>query len=266
MSKSVKRIFLWLFTVPAVLAVAAAWLIWGGVSNPANRGTIGEIKTPRGFERVEVESGSFGEFIRQFPLQERGSHMSYSDGRIALGQGIGYAVLDLPLLSDTEQCADAVMRMRAEYLWQSGRYGSIHFHSVSGKDQRYTGGADRKAFERYLIGVYGNSNTSSLRRELNSKPFKDIVPGDVFVYESSRPGYYGHAVLVADVAKNAKTGQTAVMLAQSSTPALTMHIIRDIPHPFRSPWIILDDSDKNLYISGFIHFYMSDLRGYKNHE
>ena len=262
MSKRVKRIIFWLFAVPAVLIAVAAWLIWGGVSNPANREAIGEIKAPRGFERVEVESGSFGEFIRQFPLQERGSHMKYSEGRIALGQGIGYAVLDLPLLSDTEQCADAVMRMRAEYLWRSGRYGSIHFHSVSGKDQRYGGGADRKAFERYLLKVFGNSNTSSLRQELKPKPFQEISPGDVFVYESPRPGYYGHAVLVADVARNARTGETAIMLAQSSTPALTMHIIRDIPHPFRSPWIILDDTDDSLYISGFIHFYMSDLRGW----
>lgn len=259
MSRRANRVILWLFAIPTVLIAGMAWLLWGGVSNPANRKAIGEITVPWGYERVDVKRGSFGDFIRKIPLQERGSHMKYSDGRIALGQYFGYAVLDLPLLADSEQCADAVMRMRAEYLWQNSQYGSIHFHSVSGKDQRYGGGSDRKAFERYLLKVFVNSNTSSLRQELKPKPFQEISPGDVFVYGSPRPGYYGHAVLVTDVARNTRTGKTAIMLAQSSTPALTMHIIRDILHPLRSPWIILDDTDEDLFISG-IHFDMLDLR------
>ena len=91
--------------------------------------------------------------------------------------------------------------------------------------------------------------------------FANIVPGDVFVYESPGAGYYGHAVLVVDVAINKKTGQKAIMLAQSSTPALTMHIIRDFLHPIRSPWIVLDDTTDELSISG-IHFEMSDLRSW----
>ena len=81
----------------------------------------------------------------------------------------------LPMLSNMEQCADAVMRMRAEYLWDKGRYDSIHFHSVSGVDQRYSGGSDRKAFENYLRRVFDNSNTSSLRRELKEKPFQSTL-------------------------------------------------------------------------------------------
>ena len=243
------------------LLVLASWLLWGGVSNPRNRSRIGEISVPRGYERVSVDPDSFGEFIRDFPLQKRGSHMKYYNGDLAYGQYFGYAVLDLPMLANTEQCADAVMRMRAEYLWNKGLYRSVHFHSVSGKDQKYCGNADRKAFEKYLRGVFDNSNTSSLRREMKPKAVENIAPGDVFVYESPGTGSYGHAVLVVDVAINKKTGKKAIMLAQSSTPALTMHIIRDFFHPILSPWVVLEDASDGFSISG-IHFEMSDLRSW----
>ena len=259
MSKRKKIFLIIIGAIPVTLLVLVAWLLWGGVSNPGNRNRIGDISVPRGYERVSVDSDSFGEFIRDFPLQKRGSHMKYFNGDLAYGQYFGYAVLDLPMLASTEQCADAVMRMRAEYLWSKGQYGSIHFRSVSGKDQKYGGNADRKAFEKYLRGVFDNSNTTSLRREMKPKALADIIPGDVFVYESPGAGYYGHAVLVVDVAINKKTGKKAIMLAQSSTPALTMHIIRDFLHPIRSPWVVLEDAADGLFVSG-ITFRITDLR------
>lgn len=261
MMKKPRKFLLWISAIPAVLLVGMAWILWGGVSNPAGRKTIGEISAPAGFERVEVPQGSFGAFIREFPLKRRGSHMRYYNGKLAYGQYFGYAVLDLPMISDIEQCADAVMRMRSEYLWSKGLYSSIHFHSVAGKDMRYGGGADRVAFEKYLRRVYDSANTASLRKYMNKKDFKDIAPGDVLVYEAPSAGVYGHAVLVADVAVNPKTGRKALMLAQSSTPALTMHITRNIFHPFRSPWVVIDDSDDAISISG-IRFKKTDLRGW----
>lgn len=256
-----KLIIISVFLISIVLLVGMAWLLWGGISNPAARHHISEISAPVGFERMAVEKDSFGAFIRNYPLQKRGSHIKYYNGSIAYGQYFGYAVLDLPMISEIEQCADAVMRMRAEYLWSRGLYNEIHFHSVSGEDQRYNGENNRNSFEKYLRSVYGKSNTASLRHELKKKEISKVSPGDVLVYESPRPGRYGHAVLVVDVAHNTKTGQTAIMLAQSSTPALTMHIIRDILHPFRSPWIILDENSERIFISG-ISFDKSDLRAW----
>ena len=245
--------------IPAAIIIGLVWIVWGGVSNPAGRKCIGEISTPHGFERVSVEEGSFGDYLRHVPLQRRGAHMRYYNGKIAYGQYFGYAVLDMPMISNAEQCADAVMRMRAEYLWSIGQYGRIHFHAVSGRDQKYSSGADRTSFENYLTKVFDCSNTTSLRREMKPKDIQHVAPGDVFVYESPGQGLYGHAVLVADVAYNVKTGQTALMLVQSSTPALTMHIIRDIFHPIRSPWVILDETCDCVVVSG-IHFGKDDLR------
>ena len=106
--RKIKRIILWLSAVPVVLIAGVAWLLWGGISNPAGRKTIGEITPPVGFQRVEVEPGSFGAYLREFPLQGRGSHMKYFDGSLAHGQYFGYAVLNLPMISENEQCCDAV--------------------------------------------------------------------------------------------------------------------------------------------------------------
>jgi hypothetical protein len=161
--------------------------------------------------------------------------------------------------SESEQCCDAVQRMRSEYLFSKGRYSDIHFDTFQNGAMRYGGGGDRQALYKYLRKVYGASNTSTLRHELKKKPFADIAPGDVLVYEADGRHSVGHAVLVVDVAENPKTGNKAIMIAQSSMPALTMHIVRDMMHPVKSPWVIIDDSSEDVYISG-IRFKKTDLR------
>lgn len=253
-----RRLF-WLVLVPSVLITGTIWGIWGGLSNPANRKTIGEISAPAGYERVEVQKGSFGSFVRNFPLQRIGSKMEYYDGSIALLQYLGYAVLDLPLISDSEQCCDAVQRMRSEYLFSKKRYSDIHFKSFENGTMRYSGGGDRKALYTFLRKVYGSSNTSTLRHELKKKNWEDIAPGDVLVYEADSHHKVGHAVLVVDVAVNHKTGKKAIMVAQSSMPALTMHVLRNIRNPFKSPWFIID-KDQESFRTTVFSFSKDDLR------
>ena len=258
-----KIIILSFVAVAATIRVAAvfgvAWFTWGGISNPANRKTIGDISAPAGYERVEVEEGSFGSFIRHFPLQSIGSKMHYYDGSIALFQYLGYAVLDLPMISDSEQCCDAVQRMRSEYLFSQKRYSDIHFESFGNGAMRYSGGDDREALYKFLRRVYGASNTSTLRHELKKKKWEEIAPGDVLVYEAGSRHSVGHAVLVVDVAVHPRTGKKAIMVAQSSMPALTMHVLRNVWDPVKSPWFILDEKDNPLYTT-VISFTKDDLR------
>ena len=71
----------------------------------------------------------------------------------------------------------------------------------------------------------------------------------------------GHAVLVVDVAVNPNDGRKAIMVAESSMPALTMHIVRNLLHPLKSPWIIVEDSDEDVFLSG-IRFQKADLRSW----
>ena len=151
--------------------------------------------------------------------------------------------------------------MRSEYLFSRGRYSDIHYESFQKGTMQYQGGNDKEALYKYLRKVYGASNTSTLRHELAKKPFAEIAPGDVLIYEADRNHSVGHAVLVVDVAVNPNDGRKAIMVAESSMPALSMHIVRNLLHPLKSPWIIVKDSDEDVFLSG-IRFQKADLRSW----
>ena len=51
-------------------------------------------------------------------------------------------MVDLPVLSNVEQCADACMRLKAEYLYQTRQYNKIKFQDVNGQSL----GASREPF------------------------------------------------------------------------------------------------------------------------
>jgi len=174
-------------------------------------------------------------------------------------QFLSAGVIDMPVISKDEQCADVTMRIRAEYLWKNGRYNEITFTSLSEKKQHYSGGSSRKAFEKYMRTVYGTCNTASVFRETKERALKDIQPGDVLVYPSRHKGYYGHAVLVADVARS-KSGKIAVLCIEGNTPAREAHVIRNL-NPFRNPWFVLNEKSDSYYISVF-RFNKKELRYY----
>lgn len=150
-------------------------------------------------------------------------------------------------MSNAEQCADACMRLKAEYLYQTGQYNKIKFQDVNGQSLRYSGGASREAFYRYLRRLYDVASTFSLCREIQPRPLADIQPGDVFVYPGNGR-FFGHAVIVVDVAVN-KNGKKAFLLAEGNTPARDIHLIRNLENPFRSPWFNSDGSEKRFLLS-----------------
>lgn len=227
------------------------------ISNPWNAKHIGDIPCPAGYMRVASDDYTY--FLRDLPLKKRGSLVHLYNGGLARLQFLSAGVIDMPILSKDEQCADITMRIRAEYLWEKGRYNDICFISVGGKKQRYTGDASRTAFEKYLRTVYGTSNTASVFHETKERALKDIQPGDILVYPSREKGYYGHAILVADVACN-KSGKVAVLCVEGNTPAREAHVIRNL-NPFRNPWFILDDKDDKYSVSVF-RFNLNELRHY----
>lgn len=264
-----KKVIKWTLKLTALLLVAgigiAAWIMYGkGISNPTNAKCIAEIGTPFGYERIEGEDSAYASWLRRLPLRERGTDvMLYTGGKSRL-QSLNYAVIDLPLLSNDEQCADVCMRLRAEYLYDSGRYNQIHFQNVGGRTMHYGGGASRTAFERYMRNVYGVASTYSLKHELANRQLKDIQPGDVFVYaagdhdlERKTHSKYGHAIMVVDVAVNRLTGSKVFMLAEGNTPARDIHVLRNFKNPLLSPWFSLDEDAESFFLSCFY---------YKNNE
>lgn len=260
--KIVKRLFVSVLLLAVLCASAVLWVLYGSkTSNPRNYATVGDIPTPFGYERIDGDDAAYSRYLRSLPLKKKGTKVQLFTGGDARFQSLCFAVIDLPLLSNDEQCADVCMRLRAEYLFNAGRYRKIHFKNADGKTMHYGGGSSRKAFERYMRKVYGVASTYSLSRELEQRQLKDMQPGDVFVYAAAdRPGShkYGHAVMVVDVAQD-KHGKKAFLLAEGNTPARDIHVMRNYMSPFRSPWFMLDDDAGELQLSIF-HYKASELR------
>ena len=260
--KTIKRILLFLLLLTLFVVGYGAWILYGSkTSNPCNYQTIGDIPAPYGYKRIDGNDPRYSDFLRSLPLKGRGTEVRLYTGGKARFQSLNYAVVDMPILSNAEQCADVCMRLRAEYLFNTGQYDKIRFKDVNGNKMKYSGGSSRSALEKYLKRVYGVASTYSLSRSLQRRELKDIQPGDVFVYAAvDRPGNhkYGHAVMVVDVAEN-KNGKHDFMVAEGNTPARNIHIMRNLTNPLRSPWFMLDE-DANLMILSVFPYKSNELR------
>jgi hypothetical protein len=210
---------------------------------------------PAGFARTAAAPGSFATYLRCLPLKPRGAQVRLFDGRVKPNRAAYVAVVDLPIGDrDLHQCADAVIRLRAEYLFARGRYDDIRFHFNSGflaeygrwrRGERITvhGNAarwerkarpadDARSLWRYLETVFAYAGTASLAGELRSVPARDLAGGDVFI----QPGHPGHAVIVVDTAVNRRNGRVVFLLAQSFMPAQEIQVLANPGDPGLSPW------------------------------
>ena len=258
-----KKILKWTIigTFLTIIAVGGfcLWILFGSkTSNPNNYKTIGDIPEPWGYERISGEDVAYANFLRSLHLKGRGAKVQLYTGGESRFQSLNYAVVDMPLLSNAEQCADECMRLRAEYLFSTGQYTRIQFQNVNGKMLSYGGGNSRKSFEKYLKNLYGVASTFSLSREMKTRRLADMQPGDVFVYPARYGQQYGHAVMVVDVAINER-GRKAFLLVEGNTPAREIHVMRNFENPFRSPWFMLDEDADNLILSVF-HYKATDLK------
>lgn len=212
---------------------------------------------PPGFERRPVEPGSFAHWLRHLPLRPGRGTVMLHDGRTKGLQDAHSAVIDIDVgRRDLQQCADAVMRMRAEFLFASDRGDEICFRAVSGKPLPYrrwrrgerpprgrahpwTHQAARDGshigFRRFMDRVFGIANTASLRREMLTVTAPlEVEAGDVYIQGASG-GFFGHAVLVLDVAENA-AGERRFLIAQSYMPAQDFHVLRNTAEPALGSW------------------------------
>ncbi len=206
---------------------------------------VGALPLPPGFTRLPQPAGSFGAWLRSMPLK-RDNRVYLYNGHLKNNQEAQYAVLDISTGSkDLQQCADAVIRLYAEYLYSSKQFNKIAFHATDGTLMDYNSWMKgdrfvlkqnrlikvRKAapcsgqdcFSNYLETVFSWAGTLSLSKEL--LPVTDtrrILPGNVFI----KGGAPGHAVIVMDVAQNA-AGERVFLLAQSYMPAQNIHVLKN---------------------------------------
>lgn len=203
------------------------------------------ILPPSGFTRLEQPTGSLGEFLRTYPLLPDQSPVLLFDGREKGIQTDHVAVFDMHLSDrDLQQCADSVMRVYAEYFWNSGQYDRIAFHFVNGFLCSYdtwrqgnrvkiqgnqvqwtpSASADTSwdSLESYLNVVFGYASTLSMYEESEPADLSAMQIGDVFL----RSGSPGHVVMVVDMCTN-ENGETAFLLAQGYMPAQQFHILKN---------------------------------------
>lgn len=237
-------------------------LIYPWLSTQPSESVANRIALPAGYQRLQYPAGSFAEWLSNLPLKKGNPPVHLYDGRLKGNQEAQYAVVDIDVgKTNLQQCADAVIRLRAEYLWSAGKSQDIRFHFTSGdlaEFSRWSAGYrpivsgnhvswkqtaaknDSYAeFRKYLDTVFTYSGSYSLSKELHSAGILDMQSGDVFI----QGGFPGHAVIVVDVIVNKSSGKKAFLLAQSYMPAQEMHILKNPNNADLSPWYELDFGD-----------------------
>ncbi len=208
--------------------------------NPTGTTVISRFNLPEGFGFSPVQEDSWGSFLRSLPLKPDGSEVKTFNGEIKANYNTYLAVVDLPIGSkDLHQCADAVMRLRAEYLFSQSRFNEISFRQASGKSLAYRAWLAGKTPDKtnlwtYLETVFNTANTASLNQQLKSKPIESLEVGDVFITGPPRGYSFGHAIIVVDKCVD-KAGKVKFMLAQSYMPAQEIQIL-DNPASPGCPW------------------------------
>lgn len=214
---------------------------------------------PQGFSWVNAPTGSFSEFLNYFPLHPPRFPVRDFTGLPIEQQQHHIALLNIDVgEKDLQQCADAWIRLYAEYLWVNKRYDDIGFEFTSGQ---YFSWSDYKEgfrtkelkkkvnfvktaefddsyqnFHNYLEVIFRYAGTISLNREsIAVSNNDDIVAGDFLI----KPGSPGHSVIIVGVAKNA-AGKKLYLLAESFMPAQDIHILVNHKNPRWSPWYELD--------------------------
>jgi hypothetical protein len=234
---------------------------------------VNNIPLPEGYQRLPDTEGSFAAYLGTIKLKKDKTVYLF-DGRKKGNQSAQFAVLDVSVGNrDLQQCADAVMRLRGEYLYAQKAFDKIAFHAVEGQLMRFVDWANgshnllnikvldaklnTKAdvsypnFLKYMNFVFAYASTLSLEKELTPLPTvsgssiskisktTEIRAGDVFI----KGGAPGHAVTVVDVAIHKKTGKKIFLIAQSYMPAQDIHILKNPNNTDLSPWYGEDFGD-----------------------
>lgn len=221
--------------------------------NPSGKTLEERIIVPEGYERTQCEKGSLGDFLRSYEMKEDASPVLLYNGKAKRNQTAHQAVFLLPIEEeDLQQCADSVMRVYAEYYWETKQYDKIAFHFVNGflaeygkwregyriqiegNDVRWIKSAGYDAsyecFQKYLRIVFSYAGTLSMENESHQIGLSDIQVGDVFL----KGGSPGHVVLAVDMCENQK-GEKAFLLAQGYMPAQEFHLLKNPSHE-EDPW------------------------------
>jgi len=189
----------------------------------------------------EFEKGSWQYFLQHLPVVD--SPVVDYTGKKVLNQSKSLGVIPYDVgRADLQQCADALMRIRAEYLFKKKDYNRIAFHFVSGQlysfndyckgkkpvpdgnNVKFIQGSvaeiNHNSLRKYLDLVYTYASTISLTKEL--KAADDFEVGTVVI----TPGSPGHCFIIIDQSKNDRE-QPIFRLAEGYSPAQSIYVLRN---------------------------------------
>jgi len=255
------------FTIICFVTVTLCWSLTGAQEYPwlGERASSAQlaayiensIPTPEGYTRVKTAPGSIAEWLRKLPVKPAGSAVllfPVAEKRLKSRQDVHERVIDLDVMQ-YQQCADAIIRLWAEYLWSVGRFDHICFNFTSGDAccwLKWAEGwrpkistnkvfwtksqpprSDRPEFRRYLELVMTYAGTTSLARDLAVLSPDELAIGDIIV-EPGVAGAPGHAVIIVDMVSDS-AGKKLMLLAQSYMPSQELHVLKNHGSPM-SPW------------------------------
>ncbi|MGN0411171.1 MAG: DUF4846 domain-containing protein [Candidatus Fimousia sp.] len=221
--------------------------------HPAGTTLKTRIQTPDGYTRTKIGKNTLTAFLRNYSLKKDGSPVLLYNGSKKGNQSDHIAVFKLPLENENlQQCADSVMRVYAEYYWNTKQFEKISFHlsdgfladyakwregyriQVSDTDTYWTKSTSYddsyECFQKYLRFVFAYAGTASMESESTKIDLKDAAVGDVFL----KGGSPGHVVMIVDMCEN-ENGKKAFLLAQGFMPAQEFHILKNESHT-DDPW------------------------------
>lgn len=238
------------------------------------------FSTPEGYDWVEEQPDSFGYFIENFKLKSYGTPILKYDGNPISTQHLHEAVFDIDTGDkDLQQCADAIIRLRAEYLYKTQKLDDIKFHFTNGDlvswndykngTRAFVNGNSvtfRKAaniddsyenFRNYLDLIFNYAGTISLNQE--TKPVTknaDLKTGDILI----TPGSPGHVVFIAGTCQN-KQGKKLFLLGEGFTPAQSIHLLANPFDKNISPWYDLNVTHSETRTARY-HFKPTNFRAF----
>ena len=229
--------------------VAVLFLSCSGISNPPPKTFDDYLPQPAIGPSKKFDEQSWQYFLQHLPVK-KGVVVDYKGDAVAnqLKQD-GIIQFDVGT-SDLQQCADALMRIRAEYLFGQKRYNEIAFHFVDGtyytyeaycKGMRIVPGKKisfipldpcsktHETLRKYLNVLYTFASTISLAKEL--KKTDDFAVGTVIIY----PGSPGHCFIITDEATD-DSGEKVFKLVEGYSPAQSIYVLSNLEEPGINPW------------------------------